>query len=254
MSFCLGIKVKDGLIGIADTRLISGTERITARKVTVHKHGKNSLFLMTSGLRSVRDKALTYFDEVIARDQGATRLYKVVNAFADQIRRVAEEDKKPLENAGLQFDLHALVGGQFEEDADPKLYMIYPQGNWVELGDATPFYIIGESGYGKPVLERTIQYDSELAYALKVGFLAFNATIACAINVDYPIDVVMLRAGTDRIIEQRFEKDELYDISKKWQTLIRASVNELPSDWMDKILSRLPAATGENRPLAAHVV
>jgi putative proteasome-type protease len=111
----------------------------------------------------------------------------------------------------------------------------------VELGDATPFYIIGESGYGKPVLERTIQADSDLAYALQVGFLAFNATITCAINVDYPIDVVMLRAGTDRIVEKRFEKDELYEISKRWQALIRQSVGELPSSWMDKILSQLPA-------------
>jgi putative proteasome-type protease len=242
MSFCLGIKVKEGLIAIADTRLISGTERITARKVTVHKHGKSSLFLMTSGLRSVRDKALTYFEEVLERDQGATRLYKVVNAFADQIRRVAEEDKKSLQDGGLNFDLHTLVGGQLADDADPKLYMIYPQGNWVELGDSTPFYIIGESGYGKPVLERTIQYNSDLAYALQVGFLAFNATITCAINVDYPIDVLILKAGTDEIVEQRFEKDDLYELSKKWQSLIRESVNQLPSEWMEKVMSRLPTA------------
>ncbi len=241
MSFCLGIKVKDGLIGIADTRLISGTERITARKVTVHKHGKSSLFLMTSGLRSVRDKALTYFEEVLERDQAATKLYKVVNAFADQIRRVAEEDKKPLQDSGLNFDLFTLVGGQLSDDLEPKLYMIYPQGNWVELGDSTPFYIIGESGYGKPVLERTIQYSSDLAYALKVGFLAFNATITCAINVDYPIDVVILKAGTDEIIEHRFEKDDLYELSKKWQSSLRESVNALPSEWMEKILNRLPS-------------
>lgn len=240
MSFCLGIRVKEGLIGIADTRLTSGTERITARKVTVHKHGKSSLFLMTSGLRSVRDKALTYFEEVLERDQAATRLYKVVNAFSDQIRRVADEDKKSLQDSGLNFDLFTLVGGQLVDDVEPKLYMIYPQGNWVELGDSTPFYIIGESGYGKPVLERTIQYNSDLAYALKVGFLAFNATITCAIDVDYPIDVLILKAGSNQIIEQRFDKDELYEVSKKWQSLIRESVNELPSEWMEKILSRLP--------------
>jgi putative proteasome-type protease len=254
MSFCLGIRVKEGLIGIADTRLTSGTERITARKVTVHKHGKSSLFLMTSGLRSVRDKALTYFEEVLERDQAATRLYKVVNAFADQIRRVADEDKKSLQDSGLNFDLFTLVGGQLADDAEPKLYMIYPQGNWVELGDSTPFYIIGESGYGKPVLERTIQYSSDLAYALKVGFLAFNATITCAIDVDYPIDVLILKAGSDQIVEQRFEKDDLYDVSKKWQSLIRESVNDLPSEWMDKILSRLPAAKPSSVPTDPHVV
>ncbi len=240
MSFCLGIKVKDGLIGIADTRLISGTERITAQKVTVHKCGSHSLFLMTSGLRSLRDKALTYLDEAILQEQGATRLYQVVNAFARQIRRVAEEDKKALHESGLHFDLHALVGGRFGDDADHKLYMIYPQGNWVEVGDATPFYIIGESGYGKPVLERSIRSDADLSYALQVGFLAFNATVTCAINVDYPLDVVIQRAGTDVIVQHRFQKEELYEISKRWQELIRRSVNELPSAWMDPILSKLP--------------
>ena len=238
MSFCLGIKVKEGLIGIADTRLTSGSERITARKVTIHQYGENTMFLMTSGLRSVRDKALTYFNEVLHAESGHTRLYRVVNAFADQIRRVAAEDKKSLEEAGLHFDLHALVGGQFHEDGEHKLYMIYPQGNWVEVGDTTPYYIIGESGYGKPVLDRTLRDDVDLAYALKVGFLAFNATITCAVNVDYPIDVVLLRKGAGRIVEHRFGKDDLSDISKTWQALLCDSVNKLPSAWMDKLLSK----------------
>lgn len=245
MSFCLGIKVKDGLIGIADTRLTSGTERVTAQKVTVHRCGEHSLFLMTSGLRSVRDKALTYFNEVLARDQGTTRLYQVVNDFGAQIRRVAEEDRRALKDSGLSFDLHALVGGRFSEDGEHKLYMLYPEGNWVEVGDATPFYIIGESGYGKPVLERSIQSESALSYALKVGFLAFNATVTCAINVDYPIDVVMQPAGSDHIYQHRFHKDDLYEVSKKWQALIRQSVNELPSAWMEPLLSQM----AEDEPL-----
>lgn len=249
MSFCLGIKVKEGLIGIADTRLTSGTERITAQKVTVHRCGGGSLFLMTSGLRSLRDKTLTYFDEVLSQEKEPTKLYRVVNAFGDQIRRVAGEDRKALEAANLRFDLHTLVGGRLGDDEEHKLYMIYPEGNWVEVGDATPFYIIGESGYGKPVLERSIQSDSPLSYALKVGFLAFNATITCAVNVDYPIDVVIQPAGSDVVVQHRFGKDDLYDVSKKWQALIRESVGELPSAWMEPILSKLPVALPRPIPM-----
>lgn len=236
MTFCLGMKVQDGLIGIADTRITSGTERITAKKVTLHQHGKHSMFLMTSGLRSARDKALTYFEEVLEESEVFTQLYKAVNAFAAQVRRVSAEDKKALEEAGLKFNLHALVGGQLEHDKEHKLYMIYPEGNWVEVSQATPFYIIGESGYGKPILERTLEYESDLSVALQTGFLAFNATIACAVDVDYPLDVVLYKKGTYEIIETRYTKSELEHLSRKWQELIRGAVAEMPTEWMSKIL------------------
>jgi len=240
MTFCLGLKVKDGLIGIADTRITSGTERITGKKVTVHQHGKHSIFVMTSGLRSARDKALTYFDEVFQESEDFTHLYKAVNAFAAQIRRVSAEDKQALEEAKLHFNLHALVGGQLEGDTEHRLYMIYPEGNWVEVGDSTPFYIIGESGYGKPILERTIQHTSDLAFALKVGFLAFNATITCAVDVDYPIDVVAYRRNTYQIIEERYTKEEISNLAGEWQKLIRDAVPKLPGEWMRKVMDRLP--------------
>ena len=240
MTFCLGMKVQDGLIGIADTRITSGAERITAKKVSLHQHGKHSMFLMTSGLRSARDKALTYFEEIREQTEVFTHLYKAVNAFAMQVRRVSSEDKDALAAAGLQFNLHALVGGQLEQDKEHKLYMIYPEGNWVEVGQNTPFYIIGESGYGKPILERLLDYESDMKSAMQTGFLAFNATITCAVDVDYPIDVVAYRRDTFEIVETRYHKDELLHLSKKWQDLLRRSVGELPTDWSSKILDKLP--------------
>ena len=89
MTFCVAMKVEGGLVGIADTRITSRNEYITARKVSVHQHGRHSMFLMTSGLRSVRDKALTYFEETLQEnDETFDKLYKAVNAFAEQVRRV----------------------------------------------------------------------------------------------------------------------------------------------------------------------
>src|SRR5450759_3847677 len=105
MTFCLAAKVHDGLVGIADTRLTTGSECITARKVSVHTHGQHSLFLMTSGLRSVRDKVVTYFEDVLdSEDSTFDRLYKAVNARAQQVRRVAAEDKEALEASNLNFN------------------------------------------------------------------------------------------------------------------------------------------------------
>ena len=83
-------------------------------------------------MRSVRDKAITYFSEVIEdQDKDFNSLYKAVNKFGDQVKRVAEEDRKNLEASGLKFNLFAIVGGQLEEDEQPKLYLLYPQGNWI---------------------------------------------------------------------------------------------------------------------------
>jgi putative proteasome-type protease len=241
MTFCLGMKVEDGLVGIADTRVTTGAECITARKVSIHQHGRHSMFLMTSGLRSVRDKAVTYFDEAISEsDQTFDKLFKAVNVFATQIRRVADEDKASLDRAGLLFDLHALVGGQLENDQEHKLYLIYPQGNWVEVSEGTPYCIIGESGYGKPLLDRVLRYNSRLDLALKVGFLAFDATRTSSTSVEYPLDIVLYRHDTFDIIEHRFHKEDLADISAWWQTRIYESVEKLPAKWVERLLESLP--------------
>lgn len=244
MTFCLGMKVEDGLVGIADTRVTTGVECITARKVSIHQHGRHSMFLMTSGLRSVRDKAVTYFDEAInERDQTFDKLFKAVNVFAAQIRRVAQEDKDPLEKAGLIFDLHALVGGQLESDQEHKLYLIYPQGNWVEVSEGTPYCIIGETGYGKPLLDRVLRYRSNMDLALKVGFLAFDATRTSSTSVEYPLDVVLYRHDTFDIVEHRFHKEDLAEISSWWQSRIYEAVEKLPSKWVDRLLESLPRDT-----------
>jgi putative proteasome-type protease len=211
-----------------------------ARKVTIHQYGRHSLFLMTSGLRSVRDKALTYFNEVLEQDDNTfDKLYMAVNAFAAQVRRVADEDRRALEEAGLHFDLFSIIGGQLEKDTEHKLYMLYPQGNWVEVGQGTPYYLIGESSYGKPIMDRALSYELNMETALKIGYLAFDATRTSAIDVDFPIDVVLYKADTYDIVEHRYERAELIRISEWWQKTIREAIRELPHDWVEGAFSKL---------------
>jgi len=242
MTFCLGMRVKDGLVGIADTRVTSGSECITARKVSVYQQEGWSMFLMTSGLRSIRDKALTYFDEIMADvDQPPhNRLFKVVNVLADQMRVVAREDKQSLHDAGLHFNMHALVGGQLPGDHEHKLYMVYPQGNWVEIGEGTPYHIIGAGGYGKPVLDRVLKYDDAIPIAIKVGTLAFDSTRISAADVDFPVDIVLYVKDSFHMVSQRFEKSDLLTTSNWWQERLRHSVNELSLDWAQPLLDKLP--------------
>jgi putative proteasome-type protease len=232
----LGIKVKEGIVGIADTRITSGHETTRAKKVFTINKDRHSFFIMTSGLRSVRDKAITYFKEIIEdSDESYNKLYKAVNAFAAQVKRAAGEDKESLQEAGLNFNLHAIVGGQLQDDEEHKIYLLYPEGNWVEVSEGSPFVIIGNNGYGKPILDRVLKYNSSLKFALKSGFLSFSATRVSANDVDYPIDVVYYEKDSFHITEKRYRKEELQKISKIWQNKLSETVNQLPETWLDKI-------------------
>jgi len=245
MTYCLGIKVKTGFIGIADTRITSGHQTTKAKKVfTINKH-KHTFFIMTSGLRSVRDKAITYFKEIIEEnDESFNKLYMAVNAFAKQVRRAANEDKEALKEAGLSFNLFAIVGGQLQDDKEHKIYLLYPEGNWIEVTEGSPYVIIGNNGYGKPILDRSINYHSSLKFALKAGLLSFDATRISANDVDYPIDVVYCEKDSFFITERRYEQKELEQIAQGWNKVLSDSIRDLPEGWIEDLFVTKPAPDG----------
>ena len=250
MSFCLGIKVADGLVALADTRITTGSERITARKLNTYSEGAGEFFVMTSGLRSVRDKVLTYFAEERAKQtEPSDHVFKVVNRFAELMRRVASEDKAHLAEDGLSFNSHVIIGGQLGNDTDHKLYLIYPPGNWIEVGEGSPYQIIGTTSYGKPVIDRVLTYQDSLEVALKVGVLSFDSTRISAADVGFPIDVAMYRRDTFSIIEHRYDLDQLSEITTWWQDRLRATLSELPDGWTHSVLSRLPQGVDSAGPL-----
>ena len=237
MTYCVGLKVREGLLAIADTRITSGTETTSAKKISVHESGGNKIFLMTSGLRSIRDKAVTYFDELINQpDWESDKMYKAVNAFGNQLRRVKTEDATWLNDSGLVFNLYAIVGGQLVNDDEPKLFLLYPEGNWIEIGDATPFTIIGNSGYGKPILNRTINVNSSLRAALKTGLLSFDSTRVSANDVGYPIDVVVLKNDSNHFIQKRLYQSDVSKISDFWATKLKEVITNIPGDWLDDLV------------------
>lgn len=240
MTFCLGITLEQGLIGIADTRVVAGNECLVARKTASYQGPGFAFFVMTSGLRSLRDKILLYFEEAFARETtGRDRLFKVVDLYSRQVRRVSDEDAEPLERGDLKFNAYALIGGQMAGDSAHRLYLVYPEGNWVEIGPDTPYQIIGASGFGKPILERSVTRSDSMQYAFKVGLLAFDATRLCAADVDFPMDVVLYQKGSFELVEHRYQRDDVREISNWWQERMRRSVQDLPSEWIEHAFSRL---------------
>ena len=186
--------------------------------------------------------ALVYFEEALEEQPELDKMYKVVNCFADQIRRVAEEDKRMLTESGLVFDLHAMVGGQLENDEEPKLMHLYPQANWVEVTPETPYQVIGESGYGKPILDLGLKYESHLQRAMIVAFLAFDATRRSATDVGFPIDIVAYRSGSSQMFEHQFNKEDLIHLCDFWRDRLQTALDEIPQDWTQKVLPSLRVA------------
>ena len=233
MTYCLGIKTKQGLVAIADTRITSGTNKSTKKKVYVEQRNNHSLFIMTSGLRSVRDKAVIYFQELF--NEGVAnhnKLYKAVNDFGEQVKRVAEEDQTALVKAGLKFNLNTIIGGQLKDDDEHKLFLIYSEGNWVELNDDSPYVIIGNSGHGKTILNRVLKSNSTLKQALKAGFLSFDSTRVSANNVGFPIDVVLYKKDSYSMQENRYTAKDMRKISEIWDSSLKQILDELPENWI----------------------
>ena len=266
MTFCLAMKVEDGLVALADTRVTTGSEVIAAKKVSVYDFPPlredapdpdaprqtpggpaGCCFVMTSGLRSARDKALTYFENEIADADRPreSRLFEVANLFSAQLRRVRKEDGEDLKAAGLDFNLFTLLGGQMPGDDQHRLFLIYPEGNWVAVGRDTPYQIIGAGGYGKPVLDRTLKYGDPMRFALKVGCLAFDSTRISAADVGPPIDVVLYKKGGFEMIEHRFEQSDLTEITDWWQDRLRNSIRSIPTGWLDPLRDAVPDDWGD---------
>jgi putative proteasome-type protease len=232
MTFCIGLKCAEGLVALADTQLTTGTVISSAKKVSVHQSPTHTLFVLTSGLRSVRDKAITYFEERLQRDeasQSLRRVYHAANALADEVRRVYNEDQSWLAASGLPFDLSLIIGGQMEDDEQHHLYLIYPQGNWIEVDASTPYVLIGESSYGKPLLDRFWNCDRSLSEGLRVGLLAFDATRISTTSVGAPLDAVVYVRDSFEMREQRFMLEELAPLSQYWRGTMNQAVESTAS-------------------------
>ena len=234
MTYCLGIKVKEGLVGISDTRISAGTSTTVKKKVLVVQNEHNSLFIMTSGLRSVRDKAVHYFKELIDSGIVYDKMFKAVNAFGEQIKRVSDEDKESLLSSGYKFNLNAIVGGQLKADEEHRLFLLYTEGNWVELDEGSPYAIIGNTGQGKAILNRVINESTTMRQALKAGYLSFDSTRISSNDVEFPIDVVLYEKDSFHMTEDRYEYNELEKISNLWNEKLKESLDAVPEEWKEK--------------------
>lgn len=239
MTYCLGIKIRDGLIGLSDGRITAGTQVSAARKVTVMGRDGARFFVMSSGLRSLRDKTLAYMQRDMAASAGEAypTMLDAVTGFARCLRRVAEEDREALEASKLSFNLHAILGGRLGADAAPAMYLVYPEGNWIEVDERTPYLSIGATAYGKPILDRALAFDTPMRHALKIAYLSFDSSRYSSSDVGFPIDLVTLSSADGAWREATFDFDDLSEQRQWWNRSIKELAGRLPDGpWVGALL------------------
>jgi putative proteasome-type protease len=237
MTYCLGIMAQKGLVMASDSRTNAGYDQVNVcRKMhTFERPGERVFVVLTSGSLSLSQSVNTLLRRDFNQGEGLAAvpsMYDAAREIGEKVRRVAELDRDALERDDFRFNINVLLGGQIEGEA-PDLYMIYPQGNPLRATAESPYLQIGESKYGRPILDRGIRYEeTTLDEAAKYALISFDSTMRSNVTVGPPIDMLVYERDSLRITRyRRFTAGdvELRDIHQQWEQALRKAVLELPS-------------------------
>jgi len=240
MTYCVGILVRDGFVMLADTRTNAGLDNIaTFRKLHFFERpGEFVATLATAGNLSITQSILSHLREgLVDPETGETRklinetsMFQAAQLVGQAIRKVYEMDGSAIEQHAAAFDVSILLGGQVK-GREPRLFMLYRAGNFIEATGDTPFLQIGEHKYGKPILDRAVTYETDLYDALKLALISMDSTIRSNLGVGLPVDVAMLRRGTLAFeVNRRIEAGEPYfhDLRERWSEALRHAHLSIP--------------------------
>jgi putative proteasome-type protease len=240
MTYGVGILVKDGLVIMADTRTNAGLDNVaTFRKLHLFERpGTFVAALATAGNLSITQSIVSHLREGLedpatgerARLADQTSMFQAAQLVGRAVRRVFETDGNALEQHAAAFDVSLLLGGQMK-GREPRLFMIYKAGNFIEATVDSPFLQIGEHKYGKPILDRAVTSTTDLYDALKLGLISMDSTMRSNLGVGLPVDFVVLRRGeTGWEVNRRIEAGEPYfhDLRERWSYALRKAHMDIP--------------------------
>jgi putative proteasome-type protease len=235
MTYCLGIVTDDGLVMASDSRTNAGFDQVnTCRKMhSFVRTGEQALFLLSSGSLSISQSVVTLLRNAFNEGEGlakADSLYSAARMVGECVRRVSDIDRTALERDQYSFNVHLLLGGQVKGEA-PQLYLIYPQGNPLRATEDSPYLQLGECKYGRPILDRGVEFDTSLEVAAKYALLSMDATIRSNVTVGPPIELLLYRKESFEISHyRRFSATDhdLNVIHSCWEQSLRRAVEQLP--------------------------
>lgn len=236
MTYCLGIVTKDGLVMASDSRSNAGYDQVnTVRKMhTFEVPGERAFVLLASGSLSLTQSIVTLLRRDFDAGRGlaqAPTMYDAARVVGEQVRHVSDLDREPLERDEYKFNVHFIIAGQVKGEA-PGLMLTYPQGNPLFATEDSPFLQIGETKYGRPILDRGIRFDkTSLEEAAKYALLSMDSTMKSNVTVGPPIDMLVYK--TDELEftrHRRFTADDpdLIKIRVRWEQALRQGIARLP--------------------------
>lgn len=236
MTYCLGIVTKYGLVMASDSRTNAGYDQVNVcRKMfRFERPGDRVFVILTSGSLSCSQSVITQLQADWDKGEGlakAESMYDAARVVGEHVRKVAEIDRTTLEQDGYRFNIHLLMGGQIKGQP-PDLYLIYPQGNPLKATEENPFLQIGETKYGRPILDRGIRFEhTKLEEAAKYALISLDSTMRSNVTVGPPIDILLYPADSLAIqCHRRFsDRDpDLAHIRLEWDQALRKAVSDLP--------------------------
>ncbi|HZV53684.1 MAG TPA: proteasome-type protease [Rhodocyclaceae bacterium] len=242
MTYCIGMLLEEGLVLLSDSRTNAGMDHInTFRKMTVwEKPGDRVLVLLTAGNLAISQAIVNVLDERAASMEGEPNLLNAPNLFeaatrvGEAVREVHQRDAEALKEFGVEFNASLILAGQIAGEA-PRLFQIYCAGNFIEATHDTPYFQIGESKYGKPILDRVIKPGTSLDEAAKCALISMDSTIRSNLSVGLPLDLLYLRRDAlkvDRHVSIDADNAYFAMIRCRWGEQLRRVFQELPNpEW-----------------------
>jgi len=237
MTYCVGMLLKEGVLLASDSRTNAGVDHIaTFRKMHFFQDGSDRrIVLVSAGNLATTQSVISLLQkQVIHQDENILTLhtlYDVATLVGKTVREVISRDAgQQAQGPVIDFTCSFIVGGEIRGEA-PRLFTIYPQGNFIEATRDTPYFQIGESKYGKPIIDRVIHWEMPLSQAVKCALISFDSTIRSNISVGPPIDVYLHRTGDFAIHEPfRFEEQHPYlqQLRNAWSGGLNALFTSLP--------------------------
>jgi putative proteasome-type protease len=238
MTYCVATLLDTGMVFLSDSRTNAGVDHInTFRKMHVFERaGDRVLVLMTAGNLAVSQAVVHVLHEEAARPERdsvytASTLFDAAVLVGDAVRAVHRRDAEAFKEHGIEFNASFILGGQIRGEA-PRLFNIYAAGNFIEATDDTPYFQIGESKYGKPILDRVITRSSSLAEAAKCALISMDSTIRSNLSVGPPLDLLCFRRDALRVLLHRnvTVDDEYFRmIRSAWSDSLRHAFHALPN-------------------------
>ena len=238
MTYCVGVLLNSGLVCASDSRTNAGVDNVSSfKKMKVFERpGDRVLVIMSSGNLSMTQNVLNLLELAGKKTAGnptiwsAQSLTEVASLVGDALREVRKRDQPYLVQNNIDASASFILGGQIG-DEQMRLFLIYSEGNYIESTPETPFFQIGETKYGRPIIDRVITPASTLVEAEKCVLVSFDSTMRSNVSVGLPIDMVVCENNALRVrLQQRIlESDPYYNlIHTQWGEGLRHVFSQLP--------------------------